>query len=878
MNKIKGLLLLILAFPLNCFSQIIIDDFTDPNLLAWVPGSSKITLQHHEGALLVTADSVGANYEGFGKTFSALDMSKYSVITMRIKVADSLVPPRIRMDIRDNNGYDSNRFPVIVTADTTGEYITYRFDYTGRFSQSYPKLVGLDSKKIVRMYFFINPGPSISYWSGSFHIDDIILEGAQRPDIFSFGSEWKYFTGGIEQPNWKTVDFDDSNWNVGTSPIGYGFPDISSAIVDDNPKTITQYFRKEIYISDTSAYNTLVLNARAGDGMALYLNEEEIYRSNLPEGPLTESTLALNQLTAVELDEIQRIVIPITPLDSGMNVITAEVHRNDDSGEYLVFDLGMTASVYNFGVIRGPYLQNGTDTSMVIRWRTLERMGTRVKIGTSPDNLATIVDSTGFTTDHEVLVTGLQPDTKYYYGIGTADSTYKGGDDDHYFITNPAVGSEEPVRIWAIGDAGTGNSSQRLVRDSYYNYTAGTHTDAFLLLGDNAYNDGFDSEYQSAMFENMYEGLLNKTVCWPTPGNHDVGFHLSMAAEAPYYDIFTVPVGGEAGGVPSGTESYYSFNYGNIHFISLDSHGTPRDSIEAMGTWLKNDLNENSQKWTIAYFHHPPYTKGTHDSDDDGDSGGRLKEIREQIVPLLEAGGVDLVLTGHSHVYERSYMIHGHYGYSSTFLDQPHIVNEVSSGKRSLGEEYYKNPVHNQYPNVGTVYPVLGCSGMTSNKADWEKQPDNLISKSLMYTYSRTDLGSLVLDVHKDTLTARFLTGTGTVKDDFTIIKDNNHPIALVEGEIKLGINNGYNNELNLLKVYPNPFAESISLQYTLKKTTKVQLEVFDEIGRKVETLSSGKQSPGTYEYKFSANKGGTYVVKLTTGKDTYTKKIMLVK
>src|SRR5690606_9400983 len=115
----------------------------------------------------------------------------------------------------------------------------------------------------------------------------------------------------------------------------------------------------------------------------------------------------------------------------------------------------------------------------------------------------------------------------------------------------------------------------------------------------------------------------------------------------------------------------------------------------------------------------------------------------------------------------------------------------------SLGEEYYKNPEDENYPDIGTVYPVIGCSGMSSNDADWEDQPDNLLSKALMYTYTRTDVGSFVIDVHKDTLTAIFLTSKGEVKDNFTIIKDNTRTIALVQGEIKLGIHDPVKSEVN---------------------------------------------------------------------------------
>ena len=134
-------------------------------------------------------------------------------------------------------------------------------------------------------------------------------------------------------------------------------------------------------------------------------------------------------------------------------------------------------------------------------------------------------------------------------------------------------------------------------------------------------------------------------------------------ANLPYYDIFSFPKLAEAGGVASGTEAYYSFDYGNIHFVCLDSDETIRASNGPMANWLRNDLANNTQDWLIAFFHHPPYSKGSHNSDTETE----LIQMRQNFLPILEEHGVDLVLSGHSHAYERSKFIDGHYGSSGTF-------------------------------------------------------------------------------------------------------------------------------------------------------------------------------------------------------------------
>jgi hypothetical protein len=123
------------------------------------------------------------------------------------------------------------------------------------------------------------------------------------------------------------------------------------------------------------------------------------------------------------------------------------------------------------------------------------------------------------------------------------------------------------------------------------------------------------------------------------------------------------PAEGEAGGLASGTERYYSFDYANIHLVCLDAMTSDRSPAGPMLTWLEEDLAATDKAWIIAFWHHPPYTWGTHNSDFERE----LIDMRENAVPILERYGVDLVLCGHSHVYERSWLLNGHYGYSSSF-------------------------------------------------------------------------------------------------------------------------------------------------------------------------------------------------------------------
>ncbi len=406
-------------------------------------------------------------------------------------------------------------------------------------------------------------------------------------------------------------------------------------------------------------------------------------------------------------------------------------------------------------IVRGPYLQLGTPTSSVIKWRTGTPSDSKVSYGSDPGSLTSSVTEPGSVENHEVTVSGLTPDTKYFYAVGSSSQTLAGGDSEHYFVTSPIAGTEKPTRAWIVGDSGTKNSNARAVRDAYLGFVGAENTDLFLMLGDNAYNDGTDSEYQLAVFD-MYPQLLRNTVTWSTLGNHDGHSADSSTQTGPYYDIFTLPTGGEAGGLVSGTEAYYSFDYANIHFICLDSYDTDRSLGGAMMTWLEADLQANTQPWVIAFWHHPPYTKGSHNSDTEG----RLIDMRAVALPILEGGGVDLVFSGHSHSYERSYLIDGHYGVSGTFVAAPPMQLDGGSGQEENTGAYAKTttigPVHE-----GAVYTVAGSSGKISG---------GTLNHPAMFA-SINALGSVVLDVNGNRLDATFLDSGGNVQDYYTLIK-----------------------------------------------------------------------------------------------------------
>ncbi|MEN8260391.1 MAG: metallophosphoesterase, partial [Pseudomonadota bacterium] len=400
-------------------------------------------------------------------------------------------------------------------------------------------------------------------------------------------------------------------------------------------------------------------------------------------------------------------------------------------------------------------------------------------------------------------------------------------------------------------DSGTADSNAAAVRDAYKNFNGSRYTDLLLMLGDNAYDNGTDSEYQKAVF-NMYPEVLRQTPLWPTLGNHDARSADSSSLSGVYYSLFHLPRNAEAGGVPSGTEAYYSFDYDNIHFICLDSMDTSRSKTGSMMTWLKNDLAANDKDWTIAFWHHPPYSKGSHNSD----SETAMIQMRENALPILESYGVDLVLTGHSHSYERSYLLDGHYGKSSTLTSG--MILDNGDGREDGDGAYFKTQL-GPLPHDGAVYVVAGSSG---------KLRDGPLNHPAMVVSTIT-LGSVVLDISDGRLDAKFIDTSGKFRDYFTIEKGDDTLPPVIDSASAVNKNTV---RVQFSEQMQSANANKVS-SYTIDQGVSVEVAALASDGLSVTLTTSALSDGVTHTIKASNLKdlAGNVIVSGTQAKFTYT-------
>lgn len=272
---------------------------------------------------------------------------------------------------------------------------------------------------------------------------------------------------------------------------------------------------------------------------------------------------------------------------------------------------------------RAPYLQNATASSAEVLFTIEPGHGPVTVRLTEPGGRALAsaasepdpADPSG--RQQLARFTALEPGQVYCYALEglTAPIAF-----------SSALPPGSPVRFVVFGDSG-GGPLQSAVRDEMQSFPF----DLMLHVGDLAYGSGTLEQLESQFFD-VYEELLATVPVFPTTGNHDYG----TGDGAPFRQVFSLPDNGVAGRA----ERWYSFDWGDVHFVALDTELVGPEQRR----WLEEDLERNVLPWTVVYLHRPPYSSGDH-----GSSGG----VRSVFGPVFEAHGVDVVFAGHDHHYER---------------------------------------------------------------------------------------------------------------------------------------------------------------------------------------------------------------------------------
>ncbi len=291
-------------------------------------------------------------------------------------------------------------------------------------------------------------------------------------------------------------------------------------------------------------------------------------------------------------------------------------------------------------VTREPYLQSTTTTSTVVVWGSSAPNG-RVVL-TEPGGaqvaaaIATYVGDPERREDRQraqrsgqevaaddiyvvkAELEGLQPTHLYCYQLFAHDIALT---EPAPLATAAAPHPEDRIRFVAVGDTGTGGAAQRAIGK----WISTQPFDLMLFMGDVAYKSGTAEQLQNNFFT-PYRHFLRYVPAFPAIGNHE----RRTRRGRPYLEAFVLPE----------PERYYSFDWGNVHFVAIDT--TQRDAKQLV--WLDEDLRRNKLPWVIVFGHHPMYTNSLR---------GPQLWIRRAFSKIITDHKVDIVVTGHEHQYER---------------------------------------------------------------------------------------------------------------------------------------------------------------------------------------------------------------------------------
>jgi predicted phosphodiesterase len=343
-------------------------------------------------------------------------------------------------------------------------------------------------------------------------------------------------------------------------------------------------------------------------------------------------------------------------------------------------------------IVKGPYVPWVSSDSATIMWQTNVAADGTVHHGIGTPEAFVVSDASAVTL-HRIVLTGLEPGAVYTYRATSGQTSQTGT-----FRTPPRA--DQPFRFVVYGDTRTDADVHRQVAAGIAKSGPGIvfHTGDLVGAGEDYH--AWDTEF----FEPA-GGLMLSTPLVPVLGNHEY----DGAGPPWFFYFFNQPL----------NKGWFAMTYGNTRFIGLDTNvGYSAGSLQH--NWLVQELQSaayRSATWHVVIFHHPPFTSTVGHSDD--------LTVQSQLVPLFEQYGVDVVFSGHSHVYERyvyngiPYIVTGGGG-GPLYALVPDIVPPI----RQFGLGVYHYCTVDVDPSAGTLaIATLDLNGQVFDAVKLTKSP-----------------------------------------------------------------------------------------------------------------------------------------------------------
>lgn len=450
---------------------------------------------------------------------------------------------------------------------------------------------------------------------------------------------------------WQSPDFDDSSWPGGPSGFGTSVWTTEASLVPLPPPGRALCLRARFAWTGAEEIAWLVLRADWTGGWVAWLNGVELTRRNLPGQPgepVPFDTVPDAHFAgaAEELDGSAARAA----LQPGTNVLAIQWHLPPETqSATLVPEL-----LANF--TRGPFVQRTTATSQTLVWRTPVPASTEVLLGPAPDALEPAFADATPVTQHVATLTGLVPGTVYWYRVQSRAEGRVATSPPRRFQTFREQGG---LRFAMLADVGGGGRPQ-------FDLAAvlrGAAPDLVLIAGDTVY-PRFSDRLADQRFFSVYRESMTGTPFFVVAGNHDTTYgppwEFVDAFVCPTNDTDAATLAAES----TWPEAYYSFDCGDAHFIGLYVpiyyRGLELMPGKAQWRWLEADLAASIRPWKFIFLHQPVMSSGPHGHADYNANGVLdTEELAAVLLPLARQHGVQMIFSGHDHIYERFRPVQG---------------------------------------------------------------------------------------------------------------------------------------------------------------------------------------------------------------------------
>ncbi|MBC1434923.1 LPXTG cell wall anchor domain-containing protein [Listeria rocourtiae] len=579
-------------------------------------------------------------------------------------------------------------------------------------------------------------------------------ENVEGDTLIAKESSWKYWDQGTYPGDtWRDGAFDDASWKSGKGALGYNPKNLDIKInttisygADEDKKYPVSFFRKNFEVKDADKYLRANLALKADDSAVIYVNGKEVKRVRLADGVINFGDYSGQQSSdAVEYEGIKLGAIP---LQEGTNTIAIAVFQQKGSSSDVTFDAELTGFVtpeetvvdedYAPSKIAVTFFGN-TQTQKGFTWHTkldaksdLQYVktvgsvvpsfaGAQLVTGKSEANDIAIG---GFS--HQVVAKYLDPGTTYWYRVGDkardkwsepAQFTTQKRDTkafDFLYVTD-SQGSSEEEYSWTDATLNKG-------------FAMYPNAEFILQTGDLVNTSSSPAEW--GWLFGTSQNLLSNTTIAAATGNHDA-FNNSFRQHF-YYDH---PA--NANNLNKGV--YYSFDYGPAHFIMLNTNDQDSRALDPVQlAWLKEDAKQaraDGAKWLVVAFHKGIYTVASHMTDTE------IVTLRDQLAPVFDELGIDIVLQGHDHSYFRSQQMKGKSPIAPDAIsrvEEDKVLRDVDPGGQSYhvintsGYKFYQPQSESKMSAAG-VYPVKYAQPMLQMFAGISFTEDRFTYKA--YTY-----------------------------------------------------------------------------------------------------------------------------------------------